>query len=302
MDFLRLLEGIRTPFLDQIFQFMTYFGQDFLVLGIICLLYWCLNKKLAYEIGLSFFTSGLILQNLKITFRIPRPWVLDPGFKAIPSAIPAATGYSFPSGHTQSATTLFSGLALNIKKTWGRIICIVLFLLVGFSRMYLGVHTPKDVVTAMLIALVVSWLIHRLMASLKNTKKENIIIAIVLAVFSIATACYSLALLGSGTIEEAYAADCCKAAGAGLAFALGWYLEHTYIHYDTKASLSFQAVKFVIGLIVTLLLKTGLKALLGASVPSEMFQYFILVLWIIVIYPFLLTAFTKNRHKKEKLS
>lgn len=48
MDFLRLLEGIRTPFLDQIFQFMTYFGQDFLVLGIICLLYWCLNKKLAY--------------------------------------------------------------------------------------------------------------------------------------------------------------------------------------------------------------------------------------------------------------
>lgn len=300
MDFLRLLEGIRTPFLDQFFQFMTYFGQDFLVLGIICLLYWCLNKKLAYEIGLSFFTSGLILQNLKITCRIPRPWVLDPGFHAVPSAIPAATGYSFPSGHTQSATTLFSGLALNIRKSWGRIICIVLFLLVGFSRLYLGVHTPKDVLTAMLLALVVSWLIHRLMASLKNTKKENIIIGIVLAAFSIATACYSLVLLGSGTIDEAYAADCCKAAGAGLAFALGWYLEHTYIHYDTKSAVSVQIVKFIIGILVTLLLKTGLKALLGASVPAEMFQYFVLVLWIIAIYPFLLTLFFKR--KKEKLS
>lgn len=294
MDFLRLLEGIRIPFLDSVFQFTTYLGQDFLVLGVICLLYWCLNKKLAYEIGLSFFTAGLLLQNLKITFRIPRPWVLDPGFEAVPSAVPAATGYSFPSGHTQSATTLYSGLAQNTRRKWMRIGCILLFLLVGFSRMYLGVHTPKDVVTAILLALAVSLLTHQLMKSLKDTKKENMIISIFLAIFSVATACYSLYLLGNGTIAEAYAADCCKAAGAGLGFALGWYLEHTYIHYDTAAPAGMQALKLVIGLAATLLFKVGLKALLGASVPAEMAQYFILVIWILVLYPLLIKLAIKR--------
>ena len=90
---------------------------------------------------------------LKITFRIPRPWVLDPQFQAVPSAIPAATGYSFPSGHTQSGTALYGSLALSTKKKWQSIVAVLIFLLIAFSRMYLGCHTPKDVLTAMLISL-----------------------------------------------------------------------------------------------------------------------------------------------------
>ena len=80
MTFLWLLEGIRTPFLDKLMQFITYFGQELIIITFICTLYWCVDKRFAYFLGFSYFTAGLAVQTLKITFRIPRPWVLDTNF------------------------------------------------------------------------------------------------------------------------------------------------------------------------------------------------------------------------------
>ena len=124
MTFLWLLEGIRTPFLDQLMQFITYFGQEIIIIAVICALYWCADKRFAYLLGFTYFTAGLCVQSLKITFRIPRPWVLNPDFHAVESAIPGATGYSFPSGHTQGATCLFFPLALKTRKFWTKYIGI----------------------------------------------------------------------------------------------------------------------------------------------------------------------------------
>lgn len=291
MEFLRVLEGIRTPILDTIFQFFTFFGEEMLVLAIVCIFYWCLNKKLAYQIGLTFFLSGLLLQSLKITFRIPRPWVLDPTFEAVPSAIPAATGYSFPSGHTMGATSLFTTMALTAKKKAFKIICIFLFLIVGFSRMYLGVHTPKDVIVAMGMSVIIALILQKVMALIQNTQKSNAVIGVILAVLSTLAIIYSLVLLSSGTIDAPYAADCCKAAGAGLGFALGWFLERTYINFDTQAPMPKQILKLIVGLVITVLLKIILKAILGSDILAEIVQYFVLVLWILAIYPFLLVRF-----------
>ena len=124
MTFLWLLEGIRTPFLDQLMQFITYFGQEIIIIAVICALYWCADKRFAYLLGFTYFTAGLCVQSLKITFRIPRPWVLNPDFHAVESAIPGATGYSFPSGHTQGATCLFFPLALKTRKFWTKFLYI----------------------------------------------------------------------------------------------------------------------------------------------------------------------------------
>ncbi len=99
MEFLHFLSQFRTDGGDIFFQLITYTAQELFVVGIICWLFWCSNKRLAYTLGFSYFTSGLLVQGLKITFRIPRPWILDPSFQPVPSAVPGATGYSFPSGH-----------------------------------------------------------------------------------------------------------------------------------------------------------------------------------------------------------
>lgn len=78
--------------------------------------------------------------------------MLDPDFQIVEAARADATGYSFPSGHTQNIVGTTASIFASRKETWVRIVCIVLMVLVPFSRMYLGVHTPLDVGVAFLTA------------------------------------------------------------------------------------------------------------------------------------------------------
>lgn len=295
MEFLRLLEGIRHPVLDVFFQFVTYFGQELVIIAVVCALYWCYDKRFAYQLGFTYFAAGLCVQTLKITFRIPRPWVLDPNFHAVKSAVPSATGYSFPSGHTQGGTSLFAPIALNTKNKWIRALCVLAFLLIGFSRMYLGVHTPKDVLVSMGISLIFSWLIWYFSDKLldENTHCKKIAALLILA--SLCVCIYASILLQRGIIDIKYASDACKASGAGLAFAIGWYLEQTTFHFDihtkTKAG---RLLKLIVGLLVAFLIKEGSKPLVADSIYLKMLQYFVLVLWVLLIYPYCFSKLQKS--------
>lgn len=176
MTFLWLLEGIRTPFLNKLMQFITYFGQELIIIAVICTLYWCVDKRFAYLMGFTYFSAGLCVQTLKITFRIPRPWILDPDFHAVESAVPGATGYSFPSGHTQGATCLFFPLALKARQIWIKFLCILAFLMIGFSRMYLGCHTPLDVLTSMALSIIIAFVIWKFQSAILDRpeyRKKN---------------------------------------------------------------------------------------------------------------------------------
>lgn len=292
MYFLKILESIRTPLLDQLFLLLTFFGEEVLVLAIICFLYWCYNKRLAYRICFTFFSSGLLVQTLKITFRVPRPWIKDPSFNPVKKAVTTATGYSFPSGHTQCATALYSSFALNTKKNFNRIICFVIIFSVMLSRMYLGVHTPIDVLVSFGLTLCLSFVTNYLITRFELLDRNYKITAILLSIISIAVALYSLTLLHWDIINAKYASDCCKAAGAGIGFSLGWFIESTYIRFNENTTYpSRQVVKFLIGISIAVLLKVGLKVVLGSSIPADMLRYFILVLWITVVYPYLLKRY-----------
>lgn len=295
MDFLRLLEGIRNPVLDSFFQWITYFGQEICILAVICLFYWCLDKRFAYRLGFIYFSAGLCIQTLKITFRIPRPWILDPEFHPVASAVPAATGYSFPSGHTQGGTCLFVPLALRSRKFWQKCLCILMFLAIGFSRMYLGVHTPKDVLTAMAVSLFFTAIIWKFGNSLLEENRYTKMISVILLILSCLTAFYALLLFRQNIIEVKYAADCCKAAGAGLGFAAGFYLERTYLNFCSRCrNVSHLLQRMTVGLLLTLVLKLTLKFFLGDTLFMELLQYFFVVLFVMYGYPFLFTKMKKT--------
>lgn len=105
---------------------------------------------------------------------------------------------------------------------------------------------------------------------------------------------YALFLYGSGILEFRYAEDCCKAAGAGLGFSIGWYIERRFINFDTRASLPAQILKAVIGLAVAITLQNGLKLVLGTTLFAHCIRYFILVIWVIVLYPMIFKRFIKK--------
>ena len=124
MSFLYLLEGIRCPFLDRLFSLITELGGETLYMAVAIAVYWCVSKGLGYYILTTGFVGTIANQFLKLCFRIPRPWVLDPDFSIVESARAGATGYSFPSGHTQNAFSSFGCLGMWTKGGW-RALCLL---------------------------------------------------------------------------------------------------------------------------------------------------------------------------------
>ena len=163
MELLYLLESIRNPVLDAFFSLITYFGDEtlFIVFGL--LFFWCVDKTEGYYLLSVGLTGNVLNQFMKLIFRVPRPWVKDPDFTIVESAREGATGYSFPSGHTQTSVGVFGAVARWHKEKAIRAVCIVLCVLVPLSRMYLGVHTPADVGVSVVVALALVFGLYPLM-------------------------------------------------------------------------------------------------------------------------------------------
>ncbi|MEG1895296.1 MAG: phosphatase PAP2 family protein [Oscillospiraceae bacterium] len=295
MDFLYFLSSHRSPFLDEVFLLATKFGEEILAMLLICTLLWCVNKSLAYTVGTSFFLSALAVQGLKVAFRVPRPWVLDPRFLPVSRGIKAATGYSFPSGHTQVATSIYGTIGLLAKKNWQRAVMLFLLFAVGFSRMYLGVHTPKDVVVSFLISISFSFATVHFIKKNEGRPSLNIAFSLCLGAGALALLGFALHLYSTHVLTVHYVSDCCKAAGAALGFAVGVYAEKTYINYDVHCDKAYhQALKVIFGVAGLLVLRVGLKLVLGTSLTADTLRYFLLILWVVAVWPVTFTKILKK--------
>lgn len=301
MEVLWALEGIRSPFLTAIIRFFTLFGEELIAIIVLCFLYWCVNKNLAFGIGTAYFVSGNIVQGAKISFRIPRPWNLDPGFVAVEAEMNKVLhSYSFPSGHTQGATAIFGTMGFAVKNRWLKTVCFLLVFLVGFSRMYLGVHTPLDVVTSWILTLAVASLAAKWLTGGFSLRRDVIVMLLVLALSAVLLAlAFSFAL--SGAIEESYMQDSCKQASAAIGFALGAFVERAYIKFDIKTKHWWsQLIKYVCGLVGVLAIKEGLKLVIGSSALADSFRYFLMVFWVAALYPLIIKAVANRKNKVAK--
>lgn len=288
MEILRAIAELRTPFGEKLWQILTFLGEETFIVVVLCLLFWCVNKNLSYKIGATFFLGGLLTQGLKITFQIPRPWVLDPNFKPVGTAIEAATGFSFPSGHTASAGSLFFPLAFSVRERWRWSLAAIPFI-VAFSRMYLGVHTLLDVGCALAITVVFAAIVQ----AVSVTKLWDRPFAIALGLFVVSAAVLVYALCRQD-VTPAMLEDCVKAAAAGVGFAVGYFAERRWVKFDTKAVWWMQIVKVAVGLVGVVAIKSGVKMLLGETMAVDALRYFLLIVWILAIWPMIFKAFIKK--------
>lgn len=300
MGLLVLLEGIRSPFLDAVIGLVTRLGEETLGVVILCAIFWCISKRVGYTIGIVFFLSGLTVQGMKIIFRIERPWVIDPALRPVEAAKLEATGYSYPSGHTQSAASLFGTLGAVIKQKPIKALCFLVTLLVAFSRLYLGVHTPNDVIASLAISYVFVLFVVMLRKDGQINKKREAALSGAMALYAIAVVVVAAVFYGNGVIEEAYISDCLKAAGAGIGFAAGMFVERTCINFSVKAkSLLWQVIKYVIGIAGVLALQEGLKLLIGTGFAASAIRYFIMISWVVALYPLIIKRFFEVKEETE---
>lgn len=301
MEFLYALESIRNPVCDAIMSVVTQLGGEMVYMAVAIVAFWCVSKGLGYYILTVGFAGMVLNQFLKITCRIPRPWVQDPDFTIVESAREAATGYSFPSGHTQNAFASFGCLGMWSRRTLWRAVCAAVILLIAFSRMYLGVHTPLDVGVSLVSGLALTlalWPLFRDIESHPGRMYAAIgaMLALTLAYllyvelypFPADTDAENLA----SALENGY-----KLLGAGAAMLLSYALDRKYIHFETKAPLMGQVLKCVIGLALVMgvraVLKAPLYALFGNPNIADAARYFIMVFVAAAVWPMTFRFFAR---------
>ena len=301
MGLLQIIEGIRLPFLDFLFGLITNLGEEEIILVAICAAFWCINKLFAYRAGIVFFISSTTVQGAKITFRIDRPWVIDPDFNPVQSAMKRATGYSFPSGHTQTAASLFGSLGAQFKRMPLKVIFFTIVILVAFSRMYLGVHTLADVLVSGVITLFLVFIVFKFFHGEAAGTKPVFVISLFIVLYAIAVIIYASILYSNGTIEQIYLTDCLKSSGAAIGFAVGMYIESAYIRFNVRAkNILSQIIKFVLGFAGVMIIKEGLKLVIGVNLVADTVRYFLMLLWIIALYPLIIKRFFAVEQPADK--
>lgn len=306
MAFLKWLQTIRTPFGDSVLGLITTLGEEtvFMILGM--LLLWCVNKKWGFRFMLTGLVGSVFNQLLKAIFLIPRPWVIDPEFEIVESARAEATGYSFPSGHTHSAATSFGMLAAFIGKWWASILCAVLIVLVGFSRMYLGVHTPLDVGVSLVAGPLTVVVMCLLLDRLEDRPKGRAIIGWgVIAFAAVLVAYVLLAPKREANVAE-FDLHGVKSAwtllGTAAGIVVSWWYDAHKLHFETKAVWWAQLIKLVVGLGLVVAVRVGVKPLLTLVFGDAMFahalRYFLMAIVGGMLWPMTFGFFAKLGQKK----
>ena len=110
---------------------------------------------------------------IKLTVCAYRPWIRSDLIEPAGDSKVAATGYSFPSGHTTVATITYGTVSVwqKDKRKWLSILCVVLILLTAFSRNFLGVHTPQDVVVGFTVSILIIWIVGMVQKKIEGNEK-----------------------------------------------------------------------------------------------------------------------------------
>ena len=293
MSFLRFLESIRLPFFDWLFSLITHIGEETVFLAVALFIFWCVSKKNGYYVLCVGFIGTVLNQFLKMVFRIPRPWVKDPDFTIVESARAEATGYSFPSGHTQNAVGTFGTIAVATKRKWLRIISIVICVLVPFSRMYLGVHTPLDVCVSFVIAAALIFAIRPIIEKGDKDPKFMYAVFICMSALALALVLFIEFYNFPAETDAANLASAEKNAysrlGAVRGIVIAFPIEKRFINFETEGKWYVQLIKLVLGLALTVGLKAVLKAplnmLFAYHAVSNAVRYAIVVIFAVAVWP-----------------
>lgn len=290
MDFLYLLEDLRMPWLDAVVSVLTELGGEtvFLVAALVTL--WCVDKRRGYYLLSVCFLGTLVNQFLKITCRVPRPWVRDPNFTIVEAARAEATGYSFPSGHSTNSVGTYGVIATESRNIWVRTVSIALCVLIPLTRLYLGVHTPADVLVGSAISLF--FLIVLRPVIYRDGSKHLGKLLLGMLALAAAFVGYMELFPFPADVDAENLNSALKNSYTLLGALLGMicvYHADKKLNFPTEAVWYVQLIKVAVGLVIALAVKEGLKAPLDAIFGGHMLargiRYFVLVLAAGIAWP-----------------
>ena len=313
IDYLLMLQRFRerinnalTPFMELV----SLFAISCLIL-IPALIYWCSDKRTGLYTLSSYALCSALTVVIKLTACVYRPWIRDSRIVPAGDSVRSATGYSFPSGHTANAASVYGCLAVSAgkKQRWISAVCVFLIILTAFSRSYLGVHTPQDVLAAILTGCAVIFGMRKLFVYLSAyPEKEDMVLAggivfCIAALIYISVKPYPRDLVDGKLLvdPEVMMKDGFGCIGRLAAFCAARYIEKKWIRYSPSLSPRTAALGAA-GAVMTMLIMTfggsPMEALFGMH-WGAFAKNFVIMSFIIVIWPAVIKLSCKDREQSR---
>ena len=297
--------------LNAFFSFITTVAVDYWVIIPALIIFWAVDKKkgqiLIFSAGIGRYLTAL----LKTIFCVYRPWVRNPEVKPLPEVMSGATGYSFPSGHSASASSLYAALMLVYRKNRGLcVFCSLMIFLTMFSRMYVGVHTPQDVFVGAAIGfaaasagmLIVEWVD-------KNPEKDWVVLAVTVIVMAATLAYIRLKKYPMDYVNgellvdpKKMTVDGFKDPGTCFGMILGWFIERRYINFSTEGTAYQKVVRCLAGGLAYIFMLTAVINPLGKAIGNGIVHFILLAiqpLLFMTVYPIIFTKYEKKHSPKK---
>lgn len=276
-------QSIRVPAVSSIAEFLSFLGESTWAVGLILFIYFVFDKRTGFALASVNMATHVVNNTLKAIFRIPRPWVKFEG-EIFPLRESTATGYSFPSGHSAGAGSLYWGLYKSYKNKVIRGLCIALIILIPLSRIYLGVHWPLDVIFGLAIGILFASCIEnfkRVYDDLPLFRKLALVLSPVLIILALVDA----VLIDTGVLDSTLYKDLASSfIGLGAVY-LASYLERRYINFIHKKGIPTRILGFILsfalGYLVTLfpLSKISVMPRLSKTLGLLLFIVWEIYLW-----------------------
>ena len=285
--------------LEEFLFRMTYLADKNNVIILAAMIYWCVDKEYGDWLWLGWSANRLFNDLLKAIFCIPRPWVRDPRVSPSAEAKASATGYSFPSGHATGGASVYgSGVLYRKFKRWLRILFGVIMVLVAFSRPYLGVHTPQDVLCGVAVGLLVMWCAQKYISWEKEHPDKELLILVIGVLIISAIAVFAwLKPYPADDFAGKAVTDIYKGTGWCLAVIISRFLEHRYVGFSTDVSLKCKIERLVPGLlgfyILNLIIVPYIKSL-ADSAAITILTAFLLIFYLMFVVPYIFSKVEKK--------
>ncbi len=294
-------------------EFFTFLGYENFYLLILPLLYWSVDARLGLRVGFILMVSISFYGVTKLIFAAPRPYWVSSSVKALS----AETSFGIPSGHAQDAVSVWGMLAAYIGKKWTWVVAGILIFLIGFSRVYLGVHFVHDVVLGWLIGTIILALFLRLWDSAAARIKAMTLgtqvalafaVSMVFVISGVALAnglrdyqmpqdwLINAQRVGTGELNPVSLQGLFTSTGAffGLAVGAAWIASTG--GYQAQGPMWKRALRYIIGLVGVVILWMGLGAVFPRqeefiSYILRFFRYALVGFWVSAGAPWLFFRF-----------
>ena len=262
---LLFLQSLRNDPLNILFYFISLSGSEIFYIALICVIFWCISKRIGYMVGFSLVMANVMNAGLKNTFQVPRPighngiTCVDKPFNAFPG------GYSFPSGHSMGSGSFWFSIVNGFRTRWLTVLGIAMMVLVPLSRLYLGVHTPIDVMTGLILGILIASIMGKIFATAERKKTYLMLLSVV----PFAVWCFFM-----------HDPDYWKGLGTLTGMSVGYMIESDVIKFTMPKKTRFLIMRIIIGIAVLFTIKAGLKLFLPETLISDAFRYCCIGLWV----------------------